>query len=81
MKRRKIKKCSLEEYSSFFEKDNVIVDVFCLFFLYYFFKILSNLRTNYEQLSLDFGEKLRTIEPHLQKHGSYLKKKECSCET
>ena len=35
-----------KDYSSFFKKENVIVDIFCLFFLYYFLKILSNLRTN-----------------------------------
>ncbi len=37
-------------------------------------KILSNLRTNEEQLSLNFGKRLRTIEPHFEKHGSYKKK-------
>ena len=26
-------------------------------------------------MSLDFGKKLRTIEPHFEKHGSYLKKR------
>ena len=29
-------------------------------------------------MSLDFGKKLRTIQPHFEKHGSYLKK-ECMC--
>ena len=31
-------------------------------------------------MSLDFGKKLRTIEPHFEKHGSY-KKKECIADS
>ena len=48
-----MKECSLEEYSSFFKKENVIVDTFCLFFLCLFFKDF-----------VKFKNKLRTIEPH-----------------
>ena len=35
----------------------------------------KKLRTNKEQLSLEFGKKLRTIQPHFEKHGSYKKKR------
>ena len=50
--KRKMKECSLEEYSSFLNKENVIVDTFCLFFLCFFFKDVVKLKN-----------KLRTIEP------------------
>ena len=52
MKKRKRKECSLEEYSSFLKKDNVIVDTFYLFFLCFFFKDF-----------VKFKNKLRTSEP------------------
>ena len=38
--KRKMKEFSLEEYSSFFKKENIIDYTFCLFFLCYFFKDL-----------------------------------------
>ena len=44
--KRKMKDCSLEEYSFFLNKENVIVDTFCFFFFVFSLKMLSNLRTN-----------------------------------
>ena len=51
-KKRKMKEYSLEENNSFLKKENVIVDMFCLFFLFFFFKDF-----------VKFKNKLRTIEP------------------
>ena len=81
MKKRIRKECSLKEYSSFLKKDNVIVDTFCLFFFVFSLKILTNLRTSKEQLSLDFGKKLRTIQPPFEKHGSHKNKRVYSTYT
>ena len=53
--KRKMKECSLGEYSSFLNKENVIIDTFCLFFFVFFLKDVVKLKN-----------KLRTIEPILR---------------
>ena len=51
-----MKECSLEEYSSFLKKENIIVDIFCTFFVCFFFNDF-----------IKFKNKLRTIEPRFWK--------------
>ncbi len=70
-----MKECSLEEYSSFLKKENVIVNIFCLFFLWFFFlkdfvKFKNKLRT----IEPRFLEKIKNNRASFWKHGSYKKK-------
>ena len=73
--KRKMKDCSLEEYSFFLNKENVIVDTFCFFFLCFFFKDVVKLKNKLRTIEPRFWKKLRTIEPHFEKHGSYKKER------
>ena len=52
-----MKECSLEEYRSFFKKENVIVDTLCLFFLCFFFKDFVKFKTKLRTIEARFWEK------------------------